>query len=249
VRGSKPYLSDRQRWWISGVRNAALILGLALLARLWAQEISDAALSLAAVAVALVIATKELLLCLTGAIWRQVAGPFSIGDWVEIGPLSGEVIETNPMSVVLQEIDREDFQLTGRLVTVPNSQLLSLPVVNNSFRKRFTFLTFALHAEPGLDALAARRMIVASLTEASSDFAETARRYVARIERMTGAPLPDPQPRVTLATTDLAKIVLRVTVFCPRETAPAMREAAMEALLRASAPATDAAAPVRAVGA
>jgi len=231
VRGSTDYLSDRQRWWISAVRNLATVLGFVAVVALWSREIGDAALSVAAVAVALVIATKELLLCLAGALWRQVAAPFSIGDWIEIGGHSGEVIETNPMSIVLQQIDPVDMELTGRLISAPNSLLLSQPVLNNSFRKRFTYLDFAITAEPTADVAAARDAVEAAVLAAGADYAETARRYAARIEKSTGAHLPDPAPRVTLATTDLAKIVLRVTVFCPRERVAQIRAAAMAAFV------------------
>ena len=229
VRGRAPFLSDRQRWWISLLRNlstAAIFLGLLAI---WAEEIEDFALSLAAVAVAVVIATKELWLCLTGAIWRGASQAFSVGDWIEIGPHSGEVIAEDLLATTLQEIDPRDFHPTGRVISAPNSLLLTSTVINHSFRKRFIYLDFPVYAEPFAGAEAVRARIEAAVGAASEEFAELARRYAALIERNAGTPMRDPAPRVTLDTTDLAKLVFRVTAFCPREKAAALRAAALGA--------------------
>lgn len=236
VRGRDDILSDRQRYWISLVKNVSSAVVVLALFVLWLQEIEDFALSIAAVAVAVVIATKELWLCVTGATWRGVSQAFSVGDWIEIGPHSGEVIDENLLATVLQEIDPYDYNLTGRVVSVPNSLLLSAPVVNNSFRKRFIYFSLDIHAEPGGDALAARDRVQAAVEAASADFGELARRYAARIEKTAGARLRDPAPLVSVHTTELAKIVLRVTAFCPRERTAMLREAAMTAFLAVPPP-------------
>jgi small-conductance mechanosensitive channel len=229
IRSGRPPLSDRRRWWISFVRNTGLALLVIALFAIWQAEIQSAALSLAAVAVALVVATKELLLCLAGALWRGLTPSFGVGDWIEIGPYSGEVIEETPLATVLQEIDPEDFEATGRLVAAPNSLLLSQAVINHGFRKRFTYLDFPIYAEPRDDAEAVRLRIETALAGAAAEFEEVARRYAARIEKTTGARLRPTGARVALSTTDMAKLVFRCSVFAPRERAAALRAVAMAA--------------------
>ncbi len=233
VRGGAEILTDRQRWWISMVKNLAAAALFAGLVAIWADEIKAFALSIAAVAVAFVIATKELWLCVTGATWRGASQAFSVGDWIEIGPHSGEVIEENLLATVLQEIDPHDFAVTGRTIWVPNSLLLTAPVVNNGFGKRFIYFRFDIYLEPHLCAPGTQARIAAALDAATQDFHELARRYAARIERTAGARLRDPAPQVTAHTTDLAKIVFRCAVFCPRERAAAVRAAVMAAYLEA----------------
>jgi small-conductance mechanosensitive channel len=235
IRGRTDLLSDSQRWWISLSRNAFSFAAFLCVVLIWSAEIEAFALSIAAVAVAFVVATKELLLCVTGATWRGLSQPFSVGDWIEIGPHSGEVIEETVLATVLQEIDPVDFNVTGRVVSVPNSLLLTQPVVNNSFRKRFITLSFSLHDDPvvrGLDGVEARRLrIEEALRATAADFADISRRYAARIEKSAGTRLRDPTPQVTLDTTDLGKVAYRVTAFCPRDRASQMRAAAMRAYL------------------
>lgn len=236
VRGRAEILTDGQRYWTSMGRNLLNAAATIALFVIWSEELGEFALSIAAVAVALVVATKELLMCVGGAIWRGASQAFTVGDWVEIGPHSGEVIDETLLSTVLQEIDPYDYNLTGRVVSVPNALLLSNPVINNSFRKRFIFFTLDITSEPGGDALAARDRVAAAVASAADGFGELARRYAARIEKTAGARLRDPSPSVTLHTTDLAKVVLRVTAFCPRDRAGALREAAMAAFLAVPSP-------------
>ncbi|MFN3613092.1 MAG: mechanosensitive ion channel domain-containing protein [Rubrimonas sp.] len=231
IRRRSELLSDRQRWWISTVRNTSVAIIFGALVVIWSSEIEAFALSIAAFAVALVVATKELLVCIAAAVWRGVTQPFTVGDWIEIGPWSGEVIEESLLSTTLQELDPLDFQLTGRVVSFPNSLLLTTPVVNNSFRKRFITLSFELYAEPGVDALAARERVLSAMTAACADHADLARRDAGRIQKSTGARLRDPTPQATLGTTELAKVSLRVTAFCPRDRAAAVRTAAVDAFL------------------
>lgn len=236
VRGGAEILSDRQRWWISLIKNLATAALFAGLVAIWADEIKAFALSIAAVAVAFVIATKELWLCVTGATWRGAAQAFSVGDWIEIGPHSGEVIEENLLATVLQEIDPHDFSLTGRTIWAPNSLLLTAPIINNGFRKKFIYFQFEIHTEPHPDAAATLARLTAALNDAAAEFHELARRYAARIERAAGARLRDPAPQVTAHTTDLAKIAFRCAVFCPRDRAAAVRAAVTAAYLEGGPP-------------
>src|SRR5690606_4205598 len=102
------------------------------------------AFSIAAVTLALVIATKELILCFSGAMLRAGTGAFTIGDWIEVGANRGEVIDFNLFSTTLQELDRppNDYSFTGKVIVIPNSLFLSEPIKNLNFSKRYAFHRF-----------------------------------------------------------------------------------------------------------
>ena len=136
IRGGSDILTEQQRWRITAARNLSTALIFVGLFVVWSREIEEFALSITAFAVAFVIAGKELILCLSGAAWRGATSAFGIGDWVEIGPYSGEVIDETALATILQEIHPTEFVYTGRTVAVPNSMLLSQAVVNHNFRKR-----------------------------------------------------------------------------------------------------------------
>lgn len=233
IRARSVLLTEVQRWWIAATRNAATLAIVIGLVVIWSDEIEAFALSITAFAVALAIVTKELILCIAGAIWRGGSNAFEIGDWIDIGPHSGEVIDETPFTTVLQQFDHDSLRLTGRTVVVPNAMLFTQPVVNHHFRKRFLFHHFKITAEPGGDPEAVRAAIETALQTASDDFRDVASRYAQMIGKRTGVRLPDVAPEVSLGTTDNAKVVFRCQLFCPREEVVALETVAHQAWLSA----------------
>ncbi len=229
VRAQSDYLTEGQIRLMSLARNGGLLAILLALFAIWASELQEFALSIAAFAAAIAIAMKELILCIAGALVRSVSGAVGSGDWVEIGGYSGDVTEQSPLSTTLIEYDPARMEYTGRTVTLPNILFLQGPVINHGFRKRFVFHTFSIHAEPMPDAMDARRAILDALTEASGRFDEVATRYAALIEKRAGVHLPPVAPRVRLGTTEFGKLRFEATMFCPRESALEMEEVAAEA--------------------
>ncbi|MDH5300775.1 MAG: mechanosensitive ion channel family protein, partial [Gammaproteobacteria bacterium] len=141
IRNHQPLIDENQRRWISTTKNIAATIGFISVMMVWWPELKEFALSIAAVAVAMVIAAKELILCVSGTIFRTISRPYTIGDWIEIGNLRGEVIDQSPLSTTIQEIvnanDRYDY--TGRTVVIPNSLLLNTPVKNMNFMRHYVF--------------------------------------------------------------------------------------------------------------
>jgi small-conductance mechanosensitive channel len=226
-------LSDTRRWWMVTVRNVLSTLVALGLFILWAPEIEEFALSITAFVVALVIATKELILCLSGATWRRTSRAFEIGDWVEIGGHSGDVIDETLFVTHLQEIEKREYRYTGRTIAVPNSLLLTQPVINHNFRKRFLEHEFTLHTPADAPALAIREAVMAALSAEFAGFETVARRYAAVIEKRAGVRLPDVTPTVRIETNIYGIIGLRCALFCPRDRAAEIEQVAASAMLTA----------------
>jgi small-conductance mechanosensitive channel len=222
-------LSDVRRWWMVTVRNglnALVVLGLFLV---WAPEVEEFALSITAFVVALVIATKELILCLSGATWRRTSRAFDIGGH------SGEVIDETLFVTHLQEIEKREYRYSGRTVAVPNSLLLTQPVINHNFRKRFLEHEFTLHLPAGAPAPRIRDAIAAALAAEFAAFEPVARRYSAVIEKRAGVKLPDPAPTVRIETNVYANLAFRCALFCPRDKAAELEQVAARAMFAALA--------------
>ena len=94
-------------------RNFSLLLALLALLFVWRTELRAAALSLAALSVALVIAGKELLTSILGYAHRTTTGTFRFGDVIEINGVRGEVIDQTLLSTTMLEMS-EEHQFTGR---------------------------------------------------------------------------------------------------------------------------------------
>ena len=80
-----------------------------------------------AVAAAIVVATKELIMCLSGSILRSVTKQYSIGDYIEINGLRGRVVDINMLNTLMMQIGPNPLigQLSGKTLSFPNSLLLS----------------------------------------------------------------------------------------------------------------------------
>lgn len=117
------------RRWTANVRNVLFLIAVVGLLMIWAPQLRTFALSLTAVAVAIVVATKELILCLSGSAFRTATRAYSIGDIVEIGANRGEVADINLLSTRLLEMDRREgsIRLLGQSAVVPHSLLFTQP--------------------------------------------------------------------------------------------------------------------------
>ena len=74
-------------------RNFSFLIAVIALIFIWWTELLAAALSLAALSVAVVLAGKELFTSALGYIHRTTSGSFSFGDVIEINNIRGEVID------------------------------------------------------------------------------------------------------------------------------------------------------------
>lgn len=217
IRRSTDILTPGHRRRISIIHHTSVILALVTLVSLWLPYLPEFALSITAIAVALVIATKELLLCLLGTLLTRSAGAFVIGDWIRVQGQFGEVIEKNLLSTQIQEIEARGYTYTGRTVVLPNSLFLASSVINQNFLRRYQFHSFQITIEPDAFPIDAEEKLEQRIRALTAPFAETARRYNAMLEKRTGIDIPDPQALVEFSTNDLAKIVTTITVFCPTD--------------------------------
>lgn len=225
IRRGKETLSPEQRKWLSTTQNATILLILIGLLFVWSLELSRVALSLAAFAVAIVIASKEVILCVTGGIYRAAAKPFEVGDWIEVGEYRGEVLHEGLLTTRIQELSADgdiSHAHTGRDITVPNAFLLLHPVIDLNFNKRFIFHTFDIVApEADVDAVADLDEIKKIVNEIWQCHSEVAERYWRMVRRKSGVDLGHPAPQVNMSTTDIGHIRFHIVLFCPRETAAA----------------------------
>lgn len=217
IRRDADVLSEQQRRWISRIKNSLLALMMFVLITIWWPELKQFAFSIAAVAVALVVASKELILCVSGAALRTTSGAASVGDWIEIDGICGEVIEQNILSTVLQEIDKEGgtFNLTGKTIILPNSLFLSQTIKNLNYMRHFMVHDFAISTEPGVNVFAAREVILKKIAEYSEDYIDLASRYHSLIIKRSGMNMPSPEASVKVRTNHLGKNIFSVSLFCP----------------------------------
>ena len=104
LRRHPHYSIEEKRRSLVLSRNLTLILTIFGLAVIWATQIQTLALSMFAVAAAIVVATKELIMCLSGSILRSVTKQYSVGDYIEVNGLRGRVVDINLLNTLMMQI-------------------------------------------------------------------------------------------------------------------------------------------------
>jgi small-conductance mechanosensitive channel len=144
------------------IKYAALfLLGIALVF-IWLEGIGPILTALTIVAAALTIVAKELILNFIGSFvifWREL---FAIGDRVQVGASTGDVIDKGLFYFTLLEAGQTGLSghSTGRLVKVPNALVLTLPVVNATRGAGYVWNEIGLAVSADSDWEAARRLLL-----------------------------------------------------------------------------------------
>jgi len=208
-----PSDEDRVRWHVR-LRNLALMVTIVLLIVIWAQELRTLALSAIAIAAAIVIATKELILCISGGIFRATTDAYTVGDRIEVSGQRGDVQSYGLMATKLFEIGPNN-QKTGRSIAIPHSVLLSEPVLNESIMESFVLHTIRIPLVEETDWEAAEEDLLASAREVTAPFLDDARAAMGEASDRYGLLRWSPEPRTTLRIPEAGKIEVLVRLPTP----------------------------------
>ena len=221
IRGDVAFLTEVQRKWMSRTKNGTFILIIVILFMLWQTEISKFALSVTAIAIAFVVASKEIILCFTGSIQRASSRSFVIGDWIEVGKICGEVIEHNLMATVIQEIDLHhgQYHFTGKTATLPNSMFFSYAVKNLNFMKRYVYHDFNITVVEFVNLYPLFAELYEKIEAHCEEFSEVAKRYNSVIEKHAGVDLPGAEPHIHITSGINGEQFVHIMIFCPTEQA------------------------------
>lgn len=221
---------DTRRRWAINVRNTMIIIGLAGFVIIWARELQTIALSMVAFAAALVVATKELLMCLGGGLVRSITNSYELGDIIEIGGMRGRVQDITMLGTTLIEIGprHDSHQLTGKAVTFPNSLLLTQSVVRENFTGDFVMHIVNVPLPYSVRPAHAERLLQEIAADVCAPWLEDARRHMAMLEHKLLMDTPSVEPRIALQPTSEKEYRLIVRIALP----PRERQRAEQAILR-----------------
>ncbi|CEA05400.1 Miniconductance mechanosensitive channel MscM precursor [Pseudomonas saudimassiliensis] len=203
----------RGRWLVNS-RNGFLLLLLLGLVMIWGEELRTLALSIVAIAVAFVVATKELILCFTGSLLKSGSRSFVLGDRIQIKDLRGDVIDQNLLATTILEVGpgKHLHQRTGRRIVIPNALFVSEPVINESFTTHYDFHVFTVPFKREDNWQAAQQALLASAARHCEPYLELVRRYMSKIGNQRGLMMPSVDPRVTIQVPVAGEIHLTVRI-------------------------------------
>lgn len=209
--------------------NFALIVSLLAI---WAPELQNFALSIAAFAVAIVLATREFIQCVIGFFYLLSTRPFRIGDWIEVENHVGEVSATDWIKTTLIEVDTNSYQYTGKTLFIPNNKLIANPIKNFNFLKRYASHQFLITRDQSVNPFVFLPQLSEKAREYCADFQDVATRYSQLIERRLDVSLSGPEPEIKVSTTNVGDTVVTFTLFCPTHRAAELEQALTADFLR-----------------
>jgi len=132
--------------WQKTSRYTAVVAGLVIVGALWSEILQSLGTFFGLLSAGLAIALKDIVVNFAAWIiilWRR---PFEVGDRIQIGEHSGDVIDQRIFQFTLLEIGNwvEADQSTGRIIHVPNGKILIDVLANYSKGFRYIWNEIAV---------------------------------------------------------------------------------------------------------
>ena len=126
--------------WKKTLTYIFVFIGFLILGRVWLQAFQSLATFLGLLTAGLAIALKDIITDIAGwifIVWRR---PFEVGDRIQVGKHAGDVIDIRLFQFSLLEIRNwvDADQSTGRVIHIPNNQVLNDVLAN--FSKGFQYI-------------------------------------------------------------------------------------------------------------
>lgn len=206
-----PTLSmESKRRWVVTTRNSVVFAFLIGLVIIWAHELQAFAVSLVALAAAFVLATRELILCWSGAALRVGSKVFAVGDRIQIAGHRGVVLDHDAFATRLLEIGpgQSAHLYTGRVTIFPNSLLLTNTLIKENPEQEYGLYTLIVPLKNDDDWQKAERALLEAAKAECAPFMDEAARHMKLLEQTNLLEAPSPEPRITIQLPESGKIHL-----------------------------------------
>lgn len=234
LRRHPHYSIEEKRRSLVLSRNLTLILTIFGLAVIWATQIQTLALSMFAVAAAIVVATKELIMCLSGSILRSVTKQYSVGDYIEVNGLRGRVIDINLLNTLMMQIGPNPLvgQLSGKTLSFPNSLLLNHSVRRDNILGDYVIHTVEIPVPIHLDSDVIVGRLKAVLEPLCQPYVPAIQRHLENVQAEKLFITPAAQPRVTRVPHDDKVYLIIVRYASPVAKRLEIQQAVLDEFLR-----------------
>lgn len=207
---------DLKRARLVWMKNFLWSVGTVVVVSIWASKIAGFALSLAAFAGAIIIVSKDLIICILGYFVIGLTKPFKIGQFIEVNGFSGRVIDMDLFFITLVETSSAK-QLTGKTISVPNSLVISTGVRNMSATGEYIIDLYRITVPFDCDFKIAESSAISAAESATSSWMVLAEEHFKKIEDVDYIDLPSSRPKVLWEPLDSRGHVLTIRFACPVE--------------------------------
>lgn len=167
---------------------------------LWFAQLQVFFVSIFAIAAAIVLAFKELIMCLTGGLLIRSANTFKTGDRIEMKELRGFVLEKGLLATKVLELGPESNsqQTTGDIITIPNSLMLSQALKNESYFKGYSIKSFHFSVSTANEFDVLEDKLLNLANEISESYLDEAKKSIANFCEKEGFIIPSIEARTKI---------------------------------------------------
>lgn len=213
MRNANDLPLEARRARMVNFRNRVGLVFLAVFFLTWAGEIRSVLLSLAAIAAAMLIVSKEMITNLLGGAFFIATKPARIGSVVEINGAKGELSDASWFYLTLQEIGPSK-RLTGRELKIPNSALLTHPLTNHSSLGLYKITTLPIPVRAAF-AAEAKEILESQAKALSGEYAQAAQAQMQALKNRHFHDAPDAQAAVSMVPKDKDTVELHLRYCHP----------------------------------
>lgn len=213
----KGWTSQQKLRGLGYIKTVSVIVFLLGMIYLWGEAIQGLAVSVFAIAFALVFSVKETCMNLNGAFLRLQGHAYEIGDRISIRGMRGDVIDISMLSTTLMELSdsKHGHQLTGRKIVFPNSMLLSEQVINESFLGSYQILTTNFPIPLDAKWKEKQTLLLQIAEEECAPYLEDVTEATELLAKSRSIELPSVEPKVDVFLKEGGEVDLQVTIPCP----------------------------------
>lgn len=161
------------------------IVGMIVIGRVWLEGIQSLVTYLGLVSAGIAIALRDPIVNWFGWMFIGWRRPFTVGDRIQIGPLSGDVIDIGVSTFSVLEVGAPSLgeQTTGRIVHVPNGRVFVEPLANITQGFNYIWNEIQIIVTFESDWHRAKTLLEGILRERIESVTEEAARYIREASR------------------------------------------------------------------
>ena len=205
------------------------VIGFVVIGRIWFEGIQSIATYLGLLSAGVAIALKDPLTNITGWFFILSRSPFEVGDRIQIGEHSGDVIDINLFKFTLMEVGRwgKGEQSSGRILHIPNGKIFIETLANYSKGFKYIWNEIEVLVTFESDWNNAKSLLESISKKHTAHISKAAKRTFKAISKLFLVHQPNFDPQVYTTVED-SGIMLTIRYLCNprkrRETAQLMWE-------------------------
>jgi hypothetical protein len=210
--------SDERRLRTVKLRNRMTVVTVLLLYLLWSTEIRTLTVSMGALAVAFVLATKEMILSVVGGVVRTTTRRYVMGDRIAVKGIRGDVLDITLLYTILMELDNGPYshQYTGNTVVIPNSVLITDTVAVEATTQDHALHNLKVPVYPeGCDIAIAISNLRTISNQVCEPYLAEAEQHLRSLQIHTTLDMTSAEPRVTVYADSQGKWWLTLRCMVP----------------------------------